>query len=882
MISQGYNALGQVISQTVPYFGAAAGVYQPLAAAGWAGKTTQTAYDALGRVTRVTPPDGSWVDTVYHGRRRAVLGEAVSGTSGHQTIRETDAFGRLVSVKQYTGVYPKNPPAPNWNAAVEFQATYEYNVTDQLEQVTGSDGAVSDPGYDRLGRKVSLSDADMGAWQYRYDAAGNLVKQRDGRNWAICFTYDGHNRLVGKTYHPNTPNLDNLTCPGTGHTVTYGYDLGANGLGRRTSLTDPSGATSWTYDARGRVTSERKTIGAHTFVTGHSYRSDDAPATLTYPDGEVVAYGYDGRGLLTTLSGAQASWGGTSAANYVSAATYTALGQPLSRVYSNTLTLAYGYHSTSYRLTTLTAPGVSLSYGYYANGNVQTITDTGQTTTFTYDDLDRLKTASGGYTASYSYQPNGNLTVKTEGGVIVNLSYGAGKHAPNSVNSQAYTPDPNGNLEARPGQTFGYDAENRLTQIVSGTITTTFTYDGDGNLVKKVAPEGTTLYVGAHYEVRPLPASPLPIPQPPPTLPKRIFLPLVANDALFVDGRPAQPVKYYLLNGQRIASRAGSAGTVTYYYHDHLGSTVASSSGESTRYWPYGATRNGSIGTAYQFTGQRREAALGLYFFQARWYDGAVGRFLQPDTIVPNPGDPQSLNRYSYASNNPVRYVDSNGHCGPLTPVCLALLLGGMALLLQGDSPDLNVTPEDVASQRLGGALFVGGAGLTVGAGAAGLGTQAATAACADGDCTNEVRGAGQVVQGATQATQSVWQLDPLKRGQEIERMLGRSPQLTQNFPVIDRFENGVATSIKSMDLGAKSYQNVGTLTSTVKGYVSELANWRGTTWAGTQIDANQITARELLLAIPQNATQVQLSALRQLQQWAMTVGVTVNVTVIP
>jgi len=52
-----------------------------------------------------------------------------------------------------------------------------------------------------------------------------------------------------------------------------------------------------------------------------------------------------------------------------------------------------------------------------------------------------------------------------------------------------------------------------------------------------------------------------------------------------------------------------------------------------------------------------------------RYYDPTLGRFIQPDTIVPQPGDPQSLNRYSYAGNNPVRYTDPSGHrydpCGP-------------------------------------------------------------------------------------------------------------------------------------------------------------------------------------------------------------------------
>jgi RHS repeat-associated protein len=162
--------------------------------------------------------------------------------------------------------------------------------------------------------------------------------------------------------------------------------------------------------------------------------------------------------------------------------------------------------------------------------------------------------------------------------------------------------------------------------------------------------------------VRPLPASPLPVPQPPPTLPKRIFLPLVTNNALTVDGQPAQVVKYYLVGGQRIASRTGSTGAVTYYYHDQLGSTIASSGGESTRYWPYGTTRSGGVGTAYQFTGQRREAALGLYFYNARWYDPLLGRFVQPDPLVPEPGNPQALNRYSYVLENPIKYRDPTGH----------------------------------------------------------------------------------------------------------------------------------------------------------------------------------------------------------------------------
>ncbi len=80
-----------------------------------------------------------------------------------------------------------------------------------------------------------------------------------------------------------------------------------------------------------------------------------------------------------------------------------------------------------------------------------------------------------------------------------------------------------------------------------------------------------------------------------------------------------------------------------------------------------------SEGQMLIFTGQRQDSSVGgLYLMGARWYDPDLNRWIQPDSIVPNPGNPQSLNRCSFASNNPLRYVDKNGHCGPLTPVCVA------------------------------------------------------------------------------------------------------------------------------------------------------------------------------------------------------------------
>jgi len=128
-----------------------------------------------------------------------------------------------------------------------------------------------------------------------------------------------------------------------------------------------------------------------------------------------------------------------------------------------------------------------------------------------------------------------------------------------------------------------------------------------------------------------------------------------------------QVTKHYSVGGQRIALRRSG---VLYYVHtDHLGSTslVTDASGNQVaeqRYYPYGEVRwsNGELPTDRQFTGQRREIGLGLYDYGARRYDPALGRFIQADSIVPQPGNPQALNRYSYVLGNPLRYTDPTGH----------------------------------------------------------------------------------------------------------------------------------------------------------------------------------------------------------------------------
>ncbi len=95
---------------------------------------------------------------------------------------------------------------------------------------------------------------------------------------------------------------------------------------------------------------------------------------------------------------------------------------------------------------------------------------------------------------------------------------------------------------------------------------------------------------------------------------------------------------------------------------------LASSSGALSaeiRYYPWGTERytSGTTPTTFHFTGQRLESTIGLYYYGARWYDPAAGRFVQADTVIPEQTQGvQAWDRYAYTNNNPIRYIDPSGH----------------------------------------------------------------------------------------------------------------------------------------------------------------------------------------------------------------------------
>ena len=114
-------------------------------------------------------------------------------------------------------------------------------------------------------------------------------------------------------------------------------------------------------------------------------------------------------------------------------------------------------------------------------------------------------------------------------------------------------------------------------------------------------------------------------------------------------------------------------------------------------YFPYGVTRleTGTLDTDKLFTGQRLDDT-GLYFYGARYYDATIGRFISPDSIVPNPANPQCLNRYSYCVNNPLKYIDPSGRLFGVTSDYLAELVSYTGAVFQAVGSTLSGNPQPI------------------------------------------------------------------------------------------------------------------------------------------------------------------------------------------
>lgn len=568
-------------------------------------------YDGAGRPRRAVNPDGTYSEVVYSMDEDAKPYQAVYDELGHEKVIWKDTQGNLLSVRE-------------GNRGERYQTSYQYDIIGNLLRVTDALGRSSSFIYDSLGRKVAGQDMDMGRWTYQYDPYGKLLSQTDAKGQTVRFEYDALGRVLTK----NRPD---------GPPARWFYDESGYGssIGRLTRVVHAAGEERHVWDLLGQEVSTVRGVGSRKAAFHREFDSVGRLSTLTYPGGERVVYNYDSCGRLQSVPG------------YVDSMTWNSGGQLLEMRYANGTASTYSYDANRLWLSTANVSGPTglLYNATYVYDDAARVAAVGSTTdakanlSYTYDDLDRLLVVDGAQDQRFTYDSTGSMTYNSKVGRYT-FEDASHAHAVTMAGGEQIVYDDNGNRVSDGKQTYEWDSENRLRSVTRGGKVTSYAYDSDGNRVRRSTGNDKTLYFGALYEEH------------------------GGHGSCYVYAGPIL-----------VCKRDGAA--KMWYHADHLGSIRLTSDGnghEVNRYTysSFGSVieESGSADNDRAFTGHTRDRAVDLTYMVARYNVAETGCFISPDSIVPDPANPQALNRYAYVYNNPISNVDPTGHA----PVAVALI----------------------------------------------------------------------------------------------------------------------------------------------------------------------------------------------------------------
>ena len=294
------------------------------------------------------------------------------------------------------------------------------------------------------------------------------------------------------------------------------------------------------------------------------------------------------------------------------------------------------------------------SYLYDLQGRLVTAVIRGVTATYTYDAFGNRRTATGetncyGQTVCATPltldSPTNRLLTTTANNATTNVLYDAA-----------------GNITSASGGNYTYDGTGMMTEATVGSDDRQFVYTADDERIAVRQGQSWT------WTVRGLDNKVL-----------REFTSTEPNNAAGFPTPGGQWKKDYIWRDGLLLASTDTTGT--YHYHlDHLGTPrlITNASGVKIAehaYYPFGAeinvTPHESTEDAMKFTGHERDTVAGdghtLDDMHARYYNASLGRFLEVDPLIGLLGQPQSWNRYAYATDNPLNRTDPDGRadCPP-------------------------------------------------------------------------------------------------------------------------------------------------------------------------------------------------------------------------
>lgn len=540
---------------------------------------------------------------------------------------------------------------------------YTYDSWGNQTSVTKGSTTLIANAYDEYGRQTSLSDKNAGVSIYLYNAYGQLTQQKDALNNISNLVYDDFGRAISRTGSEGTTTYQYYSDPATGFTND-----------KPIKITGFSGEeTIYTYDNLSRPSTQKITIDGSQYLKQFEYDAYGNLTKTTYPSDVIINDTYDRNSTPTQTSLTDA---GTTTTLFTATAVNSA-GIYTGFSYGNGKTSQVDYNMALGVPTRYYTSGVQdLNFDFNAQtGNLNYRKDVikNLTETFSYDNLNRLTGSSVNNVLQFSIRYDGangnsmgNIASKTDAGNYV--------YKTDKINAVAYITNPAG-AQAGPAiistalQQITYTPFQKTASIDQNGYRLDYTYGADMERIKSVLKQNGTAIEFKYY-----------------------------FGAMEVQTKAGGTRYIHYINAGNglcaIAVKENGVTKVYYAYNDYLGSilTLTDNSGAIVakqnfdawgRYrnpddWTYNNVPVQPVWLYRGFTGHEHLKEFALINMNGRMYDPIQGRMLSPDNYVPLPWNTQEYNRYSYANNNPLVYVDPDGNFFFLIPFAIGAAVGAL------------------------------------------------------------------------------------------------------------------------------------------------------------------------------------------------------------